>query len=68
MAKKAPDATVPIIRCVARKKYSAEEDLRIVLEGPRGVTCIAALCNDLVSAPARKAQLASHAVRDGTTR
>ena len=32
------------IRRKTRKKYSAEEKVRIVLEGPRGEESIAALC------------------------
>ena len=38
------EATVGTIRRETRKKYSAEEKVRIVLEGLRGETSIAALC------------------------
>ena len=38
------EATVRTIRRVTRKKYSAEEKVRIVLEGLRGETSVAALC------------------------
>jgi len=38
------EAAVRTIRRVTRKKYSAEENVRIVLEGLRGETGIAALC------------------------
>jgi transposase len=37
------EATVRTIRLETRKKYSAEEKVRIVLEGMRGETSIAAL-------------------------
>ena len=42
--KETAEATVRTIRRVTRKKYSAEEKVRIVLEGLRGETSIAALC------------------------
>lgn len=42
--KESVEATVRTIRRVTRKKYSAEEKVRIVLEGLRGETSIAALC------------------------
>jgi transposase-like protein len=42
--KEGVEATVRTIRRVSRKKYSAEEKVRIVLEGLRGETNIAALC------------------------
>ena len=42
--KESAEATVRTIRRVTRKKYSAEEKVRIVLEGLRGETSIAALC------------------------
>jgi transposase len=38
------EATVRTIRRVTRKEQSAEEKIRIVLQGLRGVTSIAALC------------------------
>ena len=38
------EAAVRTIRRVTRKKYSAEEKGRIMLEGLRGETRIAALC------------------------
>ena len=42
--KETAEATVRTIRRVTRKKCSAEEKVRIVLEGLRGETSIAALC------------------------
>ena len=42
--KESVEAAVRTIRRVTRKKYSAEEKVRIVLEGLRGETSIAALC------------------------
>jgi transposase len=39
--KESVEATVRTIRRVTRKKYSAEEKVRIVLEGLRGETSIA---------------------------
>ena len=42
--KESAEAAVRTIRRVTRKKYSAEEKVRIVLEGLRGETSIAALC------------------------
>jgi transposase len=42
--KEGAEATVRTIRRVTRKKYSAEENVRIVLEGLRGETSIAGLC------------------------
>ena len=42
--KKSSEATVRNIRRKTRKKYSAEEKIRIVLEGLRGETTIAELC------------------------
>ena len=45
MSKKAPaDQAVRDIRRKTRKQYSAEEKIRIVLEGLRGEESIAALC------------------------
>ena len=46
MAKKteSAEATVRNIRRKTRKKYSAEEKIRIVLEGLRGESTIAELC------------------------
>jgi transposase len=41
---KSVEATVRDIRRNARKKYSAEEKVRIVLEGLRGETTVAELC------------------------
>jgi transposase len=38
------EAAVRTIRRVTRKKYSAEDKVRIVLEGLRGETSIAGLC------------------------
>ena len=38
------ESTVREIRCKTRKKYSAEEKIRIVLEGLRGEESISALC------------------------
>ena len=38
------ESTVKEIRCQTRKKYSAEEKIRIVLEGLRSETSIAELC------------------------
>jgi transposase len=38
------EATVKNIRRQTRKKYSAEEKIRIVLEGLRGESTIAELC------------------------
>src|SRR5688572_27865320 len=38
------DATIRDIKRKTRKKYSAEEKIRIVLEGLRGKTSIADLC------------------------
>jgi len=42
--KESVEAAARSIRRVTRKKYSAEEKVRIVLEGQRGETSIAALC------------------------
>ena len=42
--KETAEAAVRTIRRETRKKYSAEEKVRIVLEGLRGETSIAALC------------------------
>jgi len=42
--KKSVEATVRNIRRVTRKKYTAEEKVRIVLEGLRGESTIAELC------------------------
>jgi transposase len=42
--KECAEAAVRTIRRVTRKKYSAEERVRIVLEGLRGETSTAALC------------------------
>ena len=42
--KESAEATVRTIRRVTRNKYPAEEKVRIVLEGLRGETKIAALC------------------------
>jgi transposase len=42
--KESTEVTVRTIRQVTRMKYSAEEKVRIVLEGLRGATSIAALC------------------------
>jgi len=42
--KESAEAAVRTIRRVTRKKYSAEEKVRIVLEGLRGETSIAGLC------------------------
>lgn len=42
--KKTVDATVRSIRRATRKKYTAEEKVRIVLEGLRGESTIAELC------------------------
>lgn len=42
--KKSTEATVRNIRRKTRKKYSAEEKIRIVLDGLRGETTIAELC------------------------
>ena len=42
--KESVEAAVRTIRRVTRKKYSAEEKVRIVLEGLRGETSISALC------------------------
>jgi transposase len=42
--KKSLEATVRNIRRATRKKYSAEEKVRIVLEGLRGESTIAELC------------------------
>jgi transposase len=42
--KESTEAAFRTIRRVTRKKYSAEEKVRIVLEGLRGETSIAALC------------------------
>ena len=46
MAKKKPsvESTVRNIRRKTRKKYSAEEKIRIVLEGLRGESSVAELC------------------------
>ena len=43
--KKSSEATVRNIRRKTRKKYSAEEKIRIVLDGLRGETTIAELCS-----------------------
>jgi len=42
--KKSSEAAVRNIRRKTRKKYSAEEKIRIVLDGLRGETTIAELC------------------------
>ena len=42
--KKSAEATVRNIRRKTRKKYSAEEKIRIVLDGLRGESTIAELC------------------------
>jgi len=42
--KESVEAAARTIRHVTRKKYSAEEKVRIVLEGLRGETSVAALC------------------------
>jgi len=42
--KESVEAAARTIRRVTRKKYSAEERVRIVLEGPRGETSVAAPC------------------------
>ena len=42
--KKTVEATVRSIRRATRKKYTAEEKIRIVLEGLRGESTIAELC------------------------
>jgi transposase len=42
--KKTVEATVRTIRRATRKKYTAEEKMRIVLEGLRGQTKIWELC------------------------
>ena len=42
--KKTVEATVRSIRQATRKKYTAEEKVRIVLEGLRGERTIAELC------------------------
>jgi transposase len=42
--KESVGATVRTIRRVTRKKYSAEEKVRIVLEGLRGEPSVAAVC------------------------
>jgi transposase len=42
--KKSVEKTVRDIRRHTRKKYSAEEKTRIVLEGPRGEDSVAELC------------------------
>jgi transposase len=42
--KKSAEATVRNIRRKTRRKYSAEEKIRIVLDGLRGETTIAELC------------------------
>ena len=42
--KKSSEATVRNIRRKTRKKYSAEEKIRIVLDGLRGETTITELC------------------------
>lgn len=42
--KKSSEATVRNIRRKTRKRYSAEEKIRIVLDGLRGETTIAELC------------------------
>jgi transposase len=42
--KKSTEATVRNIRRKTRKKYSAEEKIRIVLDGLRGEITIAELC------------------------
>jgi transposase-like protein len=47
--KESVEATVRTIRRVTRKKYSAEEKVRIVLEGLRGETSIDALCRGKAS-------------------
>ena len=40
----AEEETVRDIRCATRRQYSAEEKIRIVLEGLRGEASIAELC------------------------
>ena len=42
--KKSAEATVKLIRQKTRKQYSAEEKIRIVIEGLRGDLSIAELC------------------------
>ena len=42
--KKSTEATVRNIRSKTRRKYSAEEKIRIVIEGLRGESTIAELC------------------------
>jgi transposase len=42
--KESAEAAVQTIRRVTREKFSAEEEVRIVLEGLRGETSIAGLC------------------------
>ena len=44
LAKDRADKVVKDIRRATRKQYSAEEKIRIVLEGLRGEESIAALC------------------------
>jgi len=39
-----PEAVVRNIKRVTRKKYSAEDKIRIILEGLRGETAIAEIC------------------------
>jgi transposase len=39
-----PEAVVRDIKRVTRKKYSAEDKIRIILEGLRGETAIAEIC------------------------
>jgi transposase-like protein len=45
--KKDVETTVREIRRKTRKKYSAEEKIRIVLEGLRGESTIAELCHGM---------------------
>jgi len=42
--KSAPESVVRDIKRITRKKYSAEEKIRIVLEGLRGEESISAIC------------------------
>nr|WP_272211807.1 transposase [Marinicella sp. W31]MDC2877695.1 transposase [Marinicella sp. W31] len=42
--KSSADKAIKDIRCATRKSYSAEEKIRVVLEGLRGEDSIAALC------------------------
>ena len=49
--KKTVEATVRSIRRATRKKYTAEEKVRMVLEGLRGESTIAELCRKEGSNP-----------------